>query len=712
MPLYLPPSLTLSSLNGGYFSDSEFNVLKDNQTNDALNVELLRDGNIRERHGYVRILNTALCQNGIKADTGEDGAEIRGHYQLKKSGYAEEQKYHIVAAGGNLWDYNSANASIIMTNLDRDCDFFFTQIQDPRSASDDIIVGVNGCDNPVIWNGTDASASFLSDVAGASGVQVAKYIVSTKGRIILGNINDPADVDSTSKFIFSGFSTAGTPTPHVFPTELQAYAGGSDRYGGITGMATLNGDVVIFKNNTTYLFTIGGGTTIDPATLSVVHDFSLQQLDENIGCIAPKSIATIGNAIMFLSDYGVYALAGGSFQYIGKGIEKDLKNINFTRKKEASGVFHRDLNEYWLSVAESGKTYNNVVFRYDITRNVWHPPLTGMKANILSNFRDSDQEKILAGDHLGYLYELNKGTADGFDEGRNFTPTTVAGNTINIADIDALSTNGDGYLGIGVYAIGVTGSDEVQRIITNATGTQIVVDVPYSTNVDSGTEFSVGGIRSHFRTKDYAFDNADMDKMFRQITIRAKQLGDFSFKTNYIIDFNEISNAGTATISQYNENFHTWSVSATGTEAIYTGTIETVSVGTSQVTVSGCSGLPTAGSGLAGYVLQLWNSGTRYQRPIVSNDSGVMQLGLYGTQSEVAVNSNTTYEINTNLPGSMNNGRWGPAKTKINQRGIRFVPNQPAMGKYFSLRFSNQYANEPWEIHGFDVLTRTVGRRN
>lgn len=713
MPLYLPPALSLNRLDGGYNSTAEFNTLQDTQTNDAKNSEILRNGNIRERRGYVRLLNTALCKTGLKVTTGEDGDEINGHYQLKKSGFTSEEKYHIVGAGSNLWSYTSATANILLQGLDADGQWNFTQIQDPRSASDDIIVGVNGYQNPVIWNGTDASASYLSDVSGASGVQIAKYIVSVKGRIILGNINDTSDVDSNSKFIFSGFSSEGTPTPHVFPTELQAYAGGSDRYGGITGMAPLNGNVVIFKNNTTYYFNIGGGTTIDPATLSVVHDFSLQQLDENIGCIAPKSIATIGNAVIFLSDYGVYAFDGAQFTYIGQGIEEDLKDINFARKKEASGVFHRDLNEYWLSVAASGKNYNNVIFRYDVTRGVWHPPANGMKANILSNFREGNQEKILAGDHLGYIYELNKGTADGFERGHNVYPSTVTGgDTLNIKDSQALATDGDGYLGIGVYAIGVTGSDETMRVITNATGTQVVVDNPYSTMVDSGTEFSIAGINSHFKTKDYPFENADLDKMYRQVTVRAKQFGDFSFKTQYIIDFNEISNAGTATISQYNQNFLTWDASGTGTNTNYSGTIETVSVGTSEITVSGCSGLPTAGSGLTGYVVQLFNSGTRYLRPIASNDSGVLQLGLYGTQSEVAVNSDTSYFINTNLAGTMSNARWGPTKTKINQRGIRFMNNQPAVGKYFALRFVNQYANQPWEIHGFDILTRSVGRRN
>jgi hypothetical protein len=94
---------------------------------------------------------------------------------------------------------------------------------------------------------------------------------------------------------------------------------------------------------------------------------------------------------------------------------------------------------------------------------------------------------------------------------------------------------------------------------------------------------------------------------------------------NYIVDFNEISEAGTAVISQFNDNYMSYDVS----------------------------------------------------------------------------NSNVYWD----------NAKWGLGKTKSNDVQLCYKPKQKLVGKRFALKFYNNNPNEPFEIYGFDVLTKAIGRR-
>lgn len=713
MTLFLPPALTLNNLNGGYAGHLDFTELGDKQTNDAENV-VVTTTTIKQRPGYVRLLDSALTKTGVREITGLDGDRVRGHFQLKKSGNETEIKKHIVAAGANLWDYTSATASIILSGLSDkdDAQWSFVQIQSPTDGTDDVVIGVNGYDPPVLWNGTDASASFLSSVTDSSGVETAKYIVSTKNRIALLNVLDSTDVDSKSKFKLSTFSSAGTPTPHIFSEDLEFYVGGSDKYGEITGGVVIGDVFVITKKNAFWVFNIGGSVTVDDASLSLVHDFSMKQISDNIGCIAPKSLISIGGVAFFLDEKGVYTYDGSSLLNISTAIDNDLKNVNFARRKYAYSAVDIKNNLYYLSIASSGKSYNDTVFCYDLEEKKWMPPFRDMRCDIISNFFYGDEERLLCGDHQGYLYELNRGVNNGKEIGYNVIATSITtGNTLNFNDSQSIDANGDGYLGLSVVALDSTGANADPRLITDSTATQITVTPAWGSAVNSNTTFSIAGINSHFRTKDYDLGSPDLIKFFRSVRTRTEKKGNINLYMNYIVDQNPVSEAATATISQYDDTYlyYTAGEFATGTAARYSGTIETISVGVSSIAVS--AGTDLSASNLAGYCVYLWNSGTRRVRPIVSGECETLELGLYGTASLVAVNSDTTYLINTNLENTLGNARSGPAPVGKDIVSLRSIYTQQNAGTHFSLKFYNDRANEMWELYGFDITAKPMGRR-
>jgi hypothetical protein len=444
-------------------------------------------------------------------------------------------------------------------------------------------------------------------------VPIAKFITSLQNRLYAMNIIDTADVDSNVKVMATGFDAAtGVPRPQRFTTSF--YVGGSDKFGEITGHAILNDQLIIFKRNATYKFIPGSGKLVDTA--------GLVQMDEAVGCIAPESVATVGNICIFLSEIGVYAFDGGTFLKISDQLNTDFNNLNRNQLKYATGIFNKEKNEYWLSVPSQGQTDNNVTFVYDIDRKVWFPPYKGFAPTYLSSYRDStDQAQVIFGDNYGYIYKANAGTADGLAEGYSVNIASAASNVYRVSGA-AFITAGDGLAGIVVrHVTGDPINDRFKTIISNTSNTFTTDDAFDFTPGSASDTFVIGGINSYFKTKDFAFGSPDTDKKFRRVIVRAGQLGDVDCYLNYMIDFKGVYRGGTATFDLIGDGL-TWDYDK-------------------------------------------WDS-----------------------------------------------GYWDGSENVIKKIILRPLNTQGLIGKFLALRFYNQQYNQPWEIYGFDIQWRHVGRRN
>lgn len=826
MPLTLPRANSLRNFDGGYDSNKSFATLPDNATEDAENVIITRQGGIAERKGYRRMLNTALTDSGLKnGSTTVEAVKVKNHFQLVKSGGSVEIKRHVVHAGKAVYQYTSQTASII-ASLSGSNVMYFAQIQDPRDGTDDVVVMTNGNDEVKLWNGTESSAVNLSAQTSATGVVSAKFVASLKNRIYLLNVNDSTDVDSNVKVLISAFSDQGVPRPQRF--EDNFYVGGADKTGPITGAVVLKDQLIIFKRNATYKFSPGAGRIIDTA--------QLVQMDEQIGCIAPGSIAVIGNAVLFLGELGVYAFDGNNFTYVGDPIEKELADSNRKSVFKARGIFYRKENQYWLSYPSSSGNENDTILVFDLTKRIWFPPYTGLNVTTLSTFLDSRQDqRIISGDQYGFLHKQDFGYADGVTgtftgyisevqnesvildntadfpitgdgiggtkvrivsgtgQGKEYTViqtrvadadllyentydhcstspsyvipsaslvTTNAGNedassfksgilSLNdTTDLESFSVSGSMGLGdSGCIRLSVrtsatssqdfvfisigNSSDDKDRItlgysqasgfvltlatsagsiastavsgtlLTTASFTEVELNwqsgvyllyingnlgycatiskrdgvnghkftigrhitatsptpgfdmdyvivwrdaqhtssyspVGYVTQtfanamvvandervigLDTTSKYLIGGIKSYYKTKDFDFGAADTDKKFRKIMVRTVQKGDHNLSMQYIVDFNQLSDAPTATISLYTDG-------------------------------------------------ALWNT-------------SVYSVAKYGGTSKLS-----------------------------KAISLRAINTQSLTGKNFAVRFSNDQPFQPWEINGLDIITKEIGRR-
>lgn len=617
MPLVYPKAVSLQDFNGGYRSKGTTRNIEDNESGDAKNVEILSNGSIAKRKGFRKLLNTALTtlnsSGGLKVTTSAIGDSVLGHFQLVKSADPIDTKTTIVASGPNLWQYTSQTASPIAQGLDSGSNWYFAQIQDPRSASDDVVVATNGVDEPKVWNGTENSAVNLSTLNSATGVTPAKFIQSLKGRLYLLNVKDETDVDSKVKVLISSFSTDGTPRPQRF--EQNFFVGGSDKEGEITGSTVLQDQLIIFKRNSTYKFTPGAGALIDTA--------QLVQMDEQIGCIAPASVAVAGNACFFLGELGVFAFNGNNFQYISNNIEPDLVNTNKKFIKNAVGIYYRAKNQYWLALPDQGSEHLNKILVYDITKDIWYPPYDGFDVTWLSNQRDlRDVQRVFAGDRFGFCHYFDTGFSDNVTATFEGTLTGITASGLILEDTaQSFPTSGDGIGPAKVRIVSGAGAGQEFTVIeSSSTSTLRISSDEDASSLDSSSKYIIGGIDSFYRTKDFNFGTPDLDKKFRRVVLRTTQEGEHNLDVNYIINFKSLNKVPTSTISLLKD-------------------------------------APIFGS------------------------------------------------------ATFDNAVFGSTDVISRRVVVRAINTQSLTGKNFSLRFKNDRPFEPWEVEGFDIELREIGRR-
>jgi len=542
-----PPAVTIDNFRGGYKSVSNYTDLGDTETNNAANVIYSPGGDLYQRDGSLRLYNTGLTGSGTSV------RPITGHFYFDKLGASGTA--HVVAAGGVLYNYNSSTATQILSGLTDDSEAFwqFHQIQDPRSGSDDIVVGTNGNDSMTLWNGS-GTAVYLSSLTSATQVPIAKYLLNHKNRLYAFNVVDDTDADAAVKVKISSFGGDGAPDPHRFTETF--YCGGASSDGDIRGARVINDQIAIYTRNSVWKLTPGAGTALDTA--------SLQQLESSLGLFAPFSLVDTGDFHIFLSERGVYAFDGNGFAHLSRDVDSDLlDNSNRSRLSLAKGVFNKRMNQYTLYYAHGSSTRNNRALVYDLKIKAWQPPVTGRQVSYASEFRDSNgTERLIYGDYFGQLFEDNASVKnDGFVTGYNGTIESATGSTITDSDADFLTT-GDGLMGAMVRITGGPGDGE-EYVIESNTSAVLTLETAPTTTFTTATTYSVAAIDGYWQSKDFDFGARDIVKLFRNLRIRTREEGNFNLNVCYIVDFKKLAEATCKALSLFGGGF-TWGLSVWG----------------------------------------------------------------------------------------------------------------------------------------------------
>lgn len=125
--------------------------------------------------------------------------------------------------------------------------------------------------------------------------------------------------------------------------------------GELTGMAPSGHHLVVFTSRSTWALDIGADAP------------SLRCLDPNIGCVAPRSIANVNDAVFFIGQDGVFVQAGGTNTCISNEIPKTIAGLNRFGLMNACGAIYRKRKQYrlWVPNGDNNKNNLGMVFHYE-----------------------------------------------------------------------------------------------------------------------------------------------------------------------------------------------------------------------------------------------------------------------------------------------------------------------------------------------------------
>jgi len=147
--------------------------------------------------------------------------------------------------------------------------------------------------------------------------------------------------------------------------QFKIASGGADFIVGLQPFSEDN--LVAFARNSIHLIR---GVGADLANSSV------QEITREVGCVARKSIAQVGNQIFFLSDNGVYGVAfedlynlRGAAVPLSESINPLIARINKSYAANAVASYHD--NRYYIAVPLDNSTVNNAILVYNFLNQGW-----------------------------------------------------------------------------------------------------------------------------------------------------------------------------------------------------------------------------------------------------------------------------------------------------------------------------------------------------
>lgn len=220
----------------------------------------------------------------------------------------------------------------------------------------------------------DLGASFSTPIKTPGTPTACKYVTTWRNQVIMAG--DPFNPGRVYYSEFDGTTLAAENYP---ATNFFDIAIGSRGSASITGIGVLGEDLIIFTENRA--FWASGNLSND--------DITVNEISDNIGCVAHATIASMDNGLFFLSRQGVYRISPSTQRsnYFVDKISDDIdpvftrgaNNEYFRHMKRAQAVVWPSAFKYllYLPTAElkSGEWYStseSVVFAYDMRSGEWY----------------------------------------------------------------------------------------------------------------------------------------------------------------------------------------------------------------------------------------------------------------------------------------------------------------------------------------------------
>lgn len=173
----------------------------------------------------------------------------------------------------------------------------------------------------------------------------------------------------------------------VFPVIGRDEIGASDifdytRYSPVTARFRINHGSsdsitrVYPFNQTTLIVFKGRSINLLGNIYGALQDVRNDLLTAEYGCIAKKTVTTVGNDVWFLSEGGVYTIRQAldnklqaNADPVTAPIEPLMRRVNWTAAQNACAVYFE--NKFYLALPLDGSLYNNAVLVYDLLNGRW-----------------------------------------------------------------------------------------------------------------------------------------------------------------------------------------------------------------------------------------------------------------------------------------------------------------------------------------------------
>lgn len=243
-----------------------------------------------------------------------DHRESDGTEQILRARQNKIEKYN---TGTNTWDNITLPISIT------------SNLKMAFATLNDVTICANGTDSDLKWDGaamTELASNPKADVQFVFQNRLVKFKFSTS-RLSWSAINDPTTWDALD-FLY------------IDPNNAQRG----------TGVAELNGQIVIFKELKPYVLSALVGGVVTP-------------LSGSLSAISHYSIRSTGSTLIFLSASGWCELRGNVVYPISDHL--DIGQLDSNNLQKAHAVFFN--NCYRCFVPEAGNPYNNLEYVFNLT---------------------------------------------------------------------------------------------------------------------------------------------------------------------------------------------------------------------------------------------------------------------------------------------------------------------------------------------------------
>lgn len=239
-------------------------------------------GSIVKRRGFTKYNTTAL--------TG--GQSIKKQFVYKQQ---DGDEYIIVHSSNSIfYSLNGSGSFSILTSTITTDTYSFT-------TGRDYLIGSNGTDNPLAWNGTTLIHYTTNN---STGMVKGKYIVYWNNRLFI------AGVSSYLSTLY--YSEANNPQ-HIGTFNYININVADGDY--ITGLLVWNNRLIVFKRFSAW--------EVQEVSAGV---FVIRLLSQEIGCLYEESIAEVRGFPMWVSHRGV-ELYDGNFNLVSEPIDNQIKAL-------------------------------------------------------------------------------------------------------------------------------------------------------------------------------------------------------------------------------------------------------------------------------------------------------------------------------------------------------------------------------------------------